>query len=71
MVFSFSSGTVRYQVRLEPEVQQSRGKDLVVAINGHQDVTETDVLGEKLQAVGKVREQVTGLHSRLSLLKGE
>ncbi len=64
--FSFQSGAVRYGVRLEPD-NQSQGKNLVVAINAHQDVTATDMLGEKLQAVGEVREQVAKLHSRLSL----
>ena len=70
VTFSFLSGAVRYGIRLEPEAQ-SQGKNLLVAINGHQDVTATDLLKEKMQAVEEVRNQVTGLYDRLSLLKGK
>ena len=70
VTFSFLSGAVRYGIRLEPEAQ-SQGKNLLVAINGHQDVTATDLLKEKMQAVEEVRNHVTGLYDRLSLLKGK
>lgn len=71
VVFAFPDGAVRYQVRLEPEPQQSQGKDLVVAINGHQDVTTSDPLGNKLDAVEEVRNWVMELHRRLRLSQGE
>jgi len=71
VVFAFPDGAVRYQVRLEPEPQQSQGKDLVVAINGHQDVTTSDPLRNKLDAVEEVRNWVTELHDRLRLPQGE
>ena len=71
VVFAFPDGAVRYQVRLEPEPRQSQGQDLVVAINGHQDVTTSDPLGNKLHAVEEVRNRVRELHGRLRLLQGE
>ena len=70
VTFAFMSGAVRYGIRLEPEAQ-SQGKNLLVAINGHQDVAATDLLEKKMQAVDEVRNQVNGLYDRLSLLKGK
>ena len=71
VVFTFPDGDVRYQVRLEPEPRQSQGKDLVVAVNGHQDVTTPDPLSNKLHAVEEVKTWVAELYSRLRLSQGE
>ena len=62
--FSFLVNNVRYAVRLEPEAQ-SRGENLFVAINGHQDLAATDPLENRLQVVGEVRSKVAELHRRL------
>ena len=61
---SFQSGGVRYAVRLEPEAR-SQGENLFVSVNGHQDLTPTDPLRERLGMVGEVRSQITELHHRL------
>ena len=70
VTFSFQSNGVRYAVRHEPD-GQSQGENLLVAINGHQDLAATDSLEEGLRAVEKVRSQVAELHDRLRSSQGE
>ena len=53
----------QYNIRLEPE-SRSQGRDLFVAFNGHQDISFTDSLREKLAGIEEVRSQVEQFHSR-------
>ena len=64
VTFTFPSNTVQYNIRLEPE-RGSQGRDLLVAINGHQDVVSGDRLEDKLKAVDEVREQVERFHAQI------
>ena len=65
MNFRFLTKSVRYAIRIEPE-NSSQGKNLSVAINGHQDVAETDLLAKKLEAVDEVRDYVAAFHHRIT-----
>lgn len=62
--FYFTEGSIRYDVRIEPHFA-SNGQNLFVAVNGHQEVGQTDSLTGKLEAVSKVRDYVAELHRRL------
>lgn len=59
----------RYNVRFEPE-GSSRGQDLFVAFNGHQDVASIDSLKEKLAAIEEVRSQVERFHQQILASRG-
>ena len=70
VTFTFPSDTVQYNIRLEPE-RGSRGRDLFVAINGHQDVTSGDRLEGKLEVVDEVGKQVRHFHHQITSSKGK
>ena len=60
----FIKGAMRYDVRIEPHFQ-SEGNNLFVAVNGHQNISAQDSLGERLQYTDAFREYVEGLHRRV------
>ena len=62
--FKYTRGELVYSVRIEPEVQ-SQGKNLYVAVNGHQAVAEADKLEMKLKHSLDFRQYVGGLHERI------
>ena len=64
VAFTFLSDAVQYNIRLEPE-NGSRGRNLFVAINGHQKVTPGDQLGDKLSAVEAVKAQIERIHNQI------
>ena len=59
----------QYNIRLEPE-GASHGRDLFVALNAHQNVTLSDNLKKKLEAIAEVRGQVERLHQQILATKG-
>ena len=62
--FSFEDQQIRYTIKIEPH-QDAKGKNLFVAVNGHQVFTEQDDLYNKLDAVQHVRTYIAGLHQRI------
>ena len=62
---SFNSNSLRYQVRIEPDAR-SQGDHLFVAVNGHQDVNDNNLLSEKLQRVSEFRKYVEELLNRIA-----
>lgn len=62
---SFSRNLLRFQVRIEPDAS-SHGDHLFVAVNGHQDVSDNDLLAEKLQHVSDFRNYVEEFRSRIA-----
>ena len=65
-----SDAGLRYDVRIEPHTN-SGGENLLVAVNGHQDVNAGEILGSKLNKAGVFTDYVTKLHDRISISKGE
>ena len=59
----------QYNVRLEPE-SVSQGRDLFVAFNAHQDVTLSDNLTKKLEAIAEARGEVERLHKQITTSLG-
>lgn len=64
----FIKDAVRYEVRIEPHLQ-SQGNNLFVAVNGHQNISAQDLMGDKLQYTDTFREYVEGLHRRILKIK--
>ena len=63
-VASYERGELRYNVRIEPEVQ-SQGRNLFVAVNGHQNVGPNDLVRPTLAQFPAFREYVKELHARI------
>ena len=62
--FTYRSNAMQYNVRFEPD-NGSRGRDLLLAVNGHQEVTARDNLLDKLSETGEFQEQVNRFHARI------
>ena len=62
--FSFEEQRIRYTIKIDPQ-RSTKGRNLIVAVNGHQEVVEQDDLDEKLNAVQYVRDYVRDLHIRI------
>ena len=60
------SGAVRYTLRIEPHLG-SRGANLFLSVNGHQDVAATDDLTPKLSKAGSASEYIQSVLNSLSL----
>ena len=58
-------GGVRYTLRIEPD-PASNGANLLVNINGHQNIGPTDDLRSKLSKAGSAREYIESVCSSLS-----
>ena len=67
--YYFLRSPIRFDVRFEPYFS-SEGRQLFVAVNGHQEVSQQVPLPNLLDAIPIVREYVDGLHSRL-ITRGE
>ena len=65
MTFQYSDGALRYSLRIEPEVQ-SEGRNLFVAINGHQVVAPDDRLKPKLRRFSSFQSSVRAIHERIA-----
>ena len=65
MTFQYDNGPLRYAVRIEPEAQ-SAGRNLFVAINGHQAIVAADHLKPKLRRYASFRTSVEGIHERIA-----
>ena len=59
----FQRGSAHFTVRLEPH-NDSAGRNLYVAVNGHQDIAEEE-LPSLLARTTEFREYVRGLHGRI------
>ena len=62
----FSNDAMRYEVRFEPQAE-SRGENLLVAVNGHQAISSSEDLQHKLQ-IGRLqafRDYVKALEHRI------
>ena len=59
------SGAVRYTLRIEPHLD-SRGANLFLSVNGHQDVDAADDLSSKLSKAGSASEYIQSVCSSLS-----
>ncbi len=70
VTFTFLSDAVQYNIRLEPE-NGSRGRDLFVAINGHQNVASGDPLDGKLEAISRVKTQIERCHHQVLHSSGD
>lgn len=57
-------GPLTYSLRIEPEVQ-SAGRNLFIAVNGHQDIAPEHRLGTKLRHFPEFRKHVKDLHARI------
>ena len=68
--YYFLRPPIRFDVRFEPHFG-SEGRQLIVAVNGHQEVSQNVPLLEVLDAVPTVRAYVDGLHSRLIAREGK
>ena len=68
--FCFLRPPIRFDVRFEPHLG-SEGRQLVVAVNGHQEVSQQVPLLDLLDAVPTVREYVDGLHNRIFTPEGK
>lgn len=60
----YEIGNLLYSVNIEPEAQ-SQGKNLWVAVNGHQDIVPTDELSAKIVRSLGFRQHVGDLHERI------
>ena len=61
----FLQASLTFDVRMEPHLQ-SRGEDLFIAVNGHQNVAPGDPLDHALAQDSIFREHVLGLHQRIT-----
>ena len=61
----FKANAMDFDVRIEPHID-SNGDDLVVAVNGHQEVSLEDSLDSKLAKVGDFRAYVSAFHQRIT-----
>ena len=62
--FNYSLENVRYTLRIEPHVA-SDGRDLFVAVNGHQDVDKSSSLISKLEAFDPFHKHVRSIHDHI------
>lgn len=60
---------LQYGIKMEPEAE-SKGKNLFVQINGHQDINAENSLGATLSQVSNFRAYVQRLHRRIAQAKG-
>lgn len=67
----FSNAAIRYEVRFEPQAE-SRGENLLVAVNGHQAVSSDEDLQHKLQLdrLQAFRDYVKALEQRIFEVEG-
>ena len=68
--YYFLQPPVRFDVRFEPHFG-TEGRQLFVAVNGHQEVSQQAQLLDLMDAVPTVRAYVDGLHSRIVTREGK
>lgn len=61
----FIEGALTFSIRLEPQIN-SRGQNLYVAVNGHQDVNSEEQLNTKLSRVDAFRAYIEAFHQRIT-----
>lgn len=61
----FTKNEIHYTVRMEPEYA-SNGRNLFLAINGHQPVTSPEELRTKIDKIEDFKAYVSGFHQRIS-----
>jgi len=62
--FTFEDQQIRYAIKIEPH-PSTKGKNLFVAVNGHQAFTDQEDLHDKLSAIQHVRTYIAHLHQRI------
>ena len=67
--FIYRSQALQYNIRFEPE-RRSRGRDLLMAVNGHQDVSARDTLPEKLAVAEEARDRILRFHNQVLSSRG-
>ncbi len=60
----YDLGNIQYNLRIEPE-NASNGRNLYVAVNGHQSVDESSSLTSKLDECDPFRDHVRSLHDNI------